>query len=272
MTNSRTRPIYFFGCDMGGWHNKDKAGGDALAVCKWTSNGLEHVEATADVTFYPVSGESVLNRKLTDALKENASVIVCVDAAFSWPEAFRRLVDEIPEGQHRFTFTLTDGISNPYLYRETDRFIKKHVLKRNPLTAVGDKFGNNSSKAQALVRWFIDKLPDAYRPPFHAWERDRAGSNLHSIIEVYPAASMKSKRFKKLRWPPHVQDMDQIGSSDIADAKRCAITGVCYAREIGVLPAGDGWPSVYCPDHTLVSEKVRATARQEGWIFALYDG
>lgn len=271
MSNAQNdaRPLYLFGCDMGGWHNKKNDKGDALAVCKCVGTNCSHVEATAALTFFPVSQNGPLVKALTVALSEQATIIVCIDAAFSWPETFRQLVAEVPQSTHEFSFTLTEAINNPYLYRETDKFIKSLVLQnRNPLTAVGDKFGNNSSKAQALVRWFLDQMPDAYRPPFHEWDRDRAQKARHTIIEVYPAASMKSKAFKQLTWPPHSQDMGQIGNSDIADAMRCAMTGFCYAAQLEMFEPKGSFPALWLPDDALVAGINRERLRTEGWIFS----
>jgi hypothetical protein len=83
---------------------------------------------------------------------------------------------------------------------------------------------------------------------------------------------MKSRPFKKLKWPPHVQDMSQVGSSDIADAKRCAITGVCYARTVGLMPPDKAYPRVCCPDDPAVKSYSQTAISTEGWIFAPYDG
>ena len=268
------RPIYFFGCDMGGWHNKHKNKGDAIAVCKWINGSFHHVEATANLTFYPIDRDNPLANCIAAAIDDKAKVIISIDAALAWPICFAKLVSEASGGKHDFSFSLSSVIQNPYLYRDTERFIKHHVQKgpkERPLTAVGDKFGNNSTKAQALVVWLNRQLAGSYRPPFDSWNRDSARKADYSIIEVYPAASMKSKRFKKLTWPSHTLDMDSVGRSDIGDAKRCAMTGVCYAQEVGMLPHDDERPDVYCPDHPLVSDDIRTAIEQEGWIFCPFD-
>ena len=151
---SKQRPVYFFGCDMGGWHNKDNDGGDALAVCQWTGDRLLNVEATAALTYYPVVEDGPLMKWLSRAINDNARVIVCIDAALAWPMQFRQLVNQASSGKHKFCFDLDGAINNPYLYREAERFIKQRVMTGNKewlLTAVGDRFGNNSSKARHLL-------------------------------------------------------------------------------------------------------------------------
>ncbi|WP_145374849.1 DUF429 domain-containing protein [Symmachiella dynata] len=261
--------IYFFGCDMGGWHNTSQQKGDALAVCKWDGTQLEHVDATAAITFFPVISDQSLSQHLNAAKSDDAQIIVGIDAALSWPAKFTQLITEAHSFTHDFDFELTDSVNNPYLYRETERFIKRHVqtgMKERPLTAVGDKFGNNSSKAQALGAWFLQQLPDVYRPPFDVWDRENAKIAQHTLIEVYPAASMKSAKFKRLHWPSESQSMDNAGKSDIADAKRCAMTAFVYAASVGKLKC-EKCPNILTPDDA--DELIRKSAlNTEGWIFA----
>ena len=256
---------------MGGWHNTNKDGGDALAVLRLSGATMEHLEATAALTYFPVSDDGPLARLLSSAQEEQARIIVCIDAALAWPDSFVRLAMDAKTARHKFPVQLTDGaINNPYLYRETERYIKKHVMTGNnerPLTAVGDKFGNNSSKAQALVAWLFQKMPTAYRPPFDKWNREIARKARHTILEVYPAASMKSGSFKKMTWPPYSQDMASIGSTDITDAKRCAMTGVCYAAFVGMNSALNGLPPVITPDDVQTDDFDPALLESEGWIF-----
>ena len=101
------------------------------------------------------------------------------------------------------------------------------------------------------------------------WSVDDARKRKHSIIEVYPAASQKSNTFKKLRWGRH--RMKTVGKTDIADAKRCVMTAVCYAMEVGILRRIAGYPRIYLPDHRLARSFNAEAITKEGWIFAPYD-
>ena len=140
--------------------------------------------------------------------------------------------------------------------------------KEKLLTPPGDKFGNNSSKAQALVEWIKTRLPDLYRPPFDPWDIDRARESRHTLIEIYPAASRKSRQFRRLKWPAQAQDMESIGNTDIADAKRASMTAVCYASTIGLLPDFPACPPVLTPDAVSNSgDFVKKSIELEGWIF-----
>ena len=153
-------PVYFFECDMGGWHTKK---GDALAICKWNEGAWEFLKPECKNFFYPTPEKGLVERHLRAALEANARIIIAIDAALAWPIGFVELVQNAPSANHLASFIPTGSIYNPYLYRETERFVKKFVLtgnKERPLIAPGDKFGNNSSKAQTLAAWFKAKLPN----------------------------------------------------------------------------------------------------------------
>lgn len=259
--------MYFMGCDMGGWHTTT---GDALAVCKWDGYALSHVQAMDGALFYPVSAQGALAQVIRLAEKESARIIIGIDAALAWPAKFVALAGGAPQAAHLPDFVLGTSIDNPYLYRDTERFVKQHILtgaNERPLTAAGDKFGNNSSKAQALVAWFRNRLPDLYRPPFDPWDAAVAAQKQFTLIEVYPAASMKAAVFRLLAWPHHEQTMDHVGNTDIGDAKRCAMTAVCYAAMLGMLGSGGGYPPLYTPDDA-GTEYNQDDIGVEGWIFA----
>ena len=46
---------------------------------------------------------------------------------------------------------------------------------------------------------------------------------------------MRSDTFKNLKWPEDDLKMSELNISDLSDAKRCAITAICYAKTIGLL-------------------------------------
>jgi hypothetical protein len=258
--------ICFIGCDIGGWHTDNR---DAFAALRFSSGGLFHFGEESGSIYYPVDPQGILSKKLKQICDEQARIIIAIDAALAWPVEFVKLVQDAPAAGHLPTFTLSSAIDNPYLYRETERFIEKTILrgsKKKPLTAPGDKFGNNCSKAQALVAWIRTQLPEVYRPPFDAWDEENARNARYSVIEVYPAASMKCHLFRKLRWPSAATQMTNVGNSDIGDAKRCAMTAVCYAATLGMDKGLTTmqYPPVVLPDSTCDSNVIKA----EGWIFA----
>lgn len=258
--------IYFIGCDIGGWHTDN---GDAFAALKFSSGDLVHLGEQSGSMYYPVDPQGIFSKILKQICEEQARLIIAIDAALAWPVEFVKLVQDAPAAGHLPSFSLRSAIDNPYLYRETERFVEKTILrgsKKKPLTAPGDKFGNNCSKAQALVAWIRTRLPEVYRPPFDPWDQENAKKARYSVLEVYPAASMECRTFKELRWPNAATQMTNVGNSDIGDAKRCAMTAVCYAATLGMeegLTTAQ-YPPVILPDSTRDSDVITA----EGWIFA----
>lgn len=285
-------PIYFIGCDMGGWHGSN----DGLAICKWDGSTLSQVGEWSGRLFHPVNDyatqptvqasqnnvanfirmkrvakDQILDGLVDAMVAEEARIIIAIDGALAWPAKFAKLVADAPSACHMPTFDPKGrAIDNPYLYRETERFIKAAVsLGKDPFTAPGAWFGNNSSKAQALVAWFAQQLSGLYRPPFCPWDLQSAKAARYTLIEVYPAASNHSKEFMALSWPRAEQTMENVGNSDIADAKRCAMTAVCYAAKLGMLgQAAGNYPDVWLPGNQCNGVSYNcALLQQEGWIF-----
>lgn len=270
--------IRFIGCDMGGWHTTD---GDALSVCTLEDGELYLNPPDAGALYYPVGAmESAVGPWLTDEIDK---AVIAIDAALAWPESYAQLVQHAPHELHLPSFQLGQDIDNPYLYRETERFVKRRILRSNekPLTAPSDKFGNNFSKGQALVAWLKHVFPDAYRPLFDGWDLDCARAQTITVVEVYPEASLRCSDFDclKLTCSPgssyQCKGVDEITSvrdqlkvnkkpCDRLDALICALTSACYARTVGIIN-GD-FPTVYTPP---AADGYDQTAiRREGWIFA----
>ena len=61
--------------------------------------------------------------------------------------------------------------------------------------------------------------------------------------------------------------MDDAGKTDIADAKRCAMTGFVYAVSVGKLEYKK-CPTILTPDDATGEEIRKLALKTEGWIFA----
>ncbi|MBK7033842.1 MAG: hypothetical protein IPH85_12235 [Ignavibacteria bacterium] len=110
--------------------------------------------------------------------------IIAIDAALGWPTEFRDLINgEVPNPLPSIE---SKSIENKVLYRETERFIF-HRTNTHPLTAVGDMFGNPSTKAQATALRIRGEF-GAYMPPFDPWSRDSFCESQLTVVEVYPAS------------------------------------------------------------------------------------
>lgn len=276
--------IYFIGCDMGGWLGTN----DACAICTFDGvTAINHYVQDGRL-FYPLHDEIKEFLAAIISNKEDRAVIA-IDAALAWPVKFAELVSAAPEMIHIPESTVTSAstgqIDNPYLFRETERYLRRVCLKKDPLTPVGDKFGNNTTKAQVLasqIRVFCERKMDGqtvYRPPFDNWDRKVAAQAKISLIEVYPTASRTSSTFRSMCWPSTKKSpLGKLDKTDVSDAKICAITALCYAIEVGIIDKkslldceefGVDVPSVYTPED-LPADR-RDTISREGWIFAPKD-
>ena len=55
-------------------------------------------------------------------------------------------------------------------------------------------------------------------------------SLVDTLIEIYPAASLKSDQFRRLKWHElRLKAWSPFEIQTIADAKRASMTAVCYA-------------------------------------------
>jgi len=262
-----TGRVYCIGCDLGGWHGMLK---DALAVCRWDAGIQYPSQPTHGRLFYPLDDKTKLIVAIHRAKQETARVIIAVDAALAWPTDFLHLAIRANRATHIASCIATSPqIENTYLFRETDRFIKTFVRKdRDPYSAPGNRFGNNSSKAQSLVAFVKKMFQEVYRPPFDQWNLDRAKETWITLIEVYPAASMASEQFSALRWQEAEDRYADLDTSDENDAKRCSTTAACYGMTIGIIPEVQGYPKVWLPDDEIPPAYDPRRIRREGWIFA----
>lgn len=275
--------IVFIGCDMGSWLGTN----DACAVCRFEKGRLSNEYAQDGRLFYPLHEE--VQRFVTSAIENpEHRVVIGIDAALAWPTRFTSLVNSAPNMTHlpnpALDPTRMSQIDNPYLFRETERFIRRACLSKDPLTAVGDKFGNNTTKAQILAASFRSLCSTSshqsrvYRPPFDCWDCDTATAAQVTIIEVYPTASRTSRVFGEMMWPgTRKTPLRSLDKTDVSDAKICSMTALCYALTVGLISHEDlascdeipACPEVFTPDDYTTGPK--ATLQSEGWIFAPKD-
>lgn len=250
--------VYFIGCDMGGWHTKKT---DALAWCAMHDDKWVEDNHTQSGQLFLPDDSNPLRDVIKKALEEEAQVVVAVDASLGWPQAFCEWVKAKAMSGSIPRFNVEDGeLRNPLLYRATERFIKDKTGQK-PASAVKDQLGSNFTKGQVLAAW-VRKNWKAYCPPFDA-DSDDAAKKQVTVIEVYPAASLKCKAFLNLDWPEKMA-MGKLGKSDIADAQRAAMTAACYAKTIGMI-GRSGLPNVYLPADA--GDEQQDAIRAEGWIF-----
>jgi hypothetical protein len=269
---------------MGGWLGTN----DACAITSFDGATFTNHFVQDGRLFYPLHDEIRECLKTIISHSEHRAVIA-IDAALAWPVEFAALVAGATQMTHlpavSFNSAAIRQIAVPYLFRETERYLRQVCLKKDPLTPVGDKFGNNSTKAQVLASQMrrlceeSSKELSVYRPPFDGWDRKVAAQAKISLIEVYPTASRTSKMFCNMRWPGTKKTtLGKLDKTDVGDAKICAMTAACYGIEVGIVDkkslldckeVGTSIPPVYTPDD--LPEDRRKTISQEGWIFAPKD-
>lgn len=286
----------YIGFDVGGWLTRTSH--DAIARLTVSEHTRSWDIASRDAKgrrirniLHPQNIENVIS------LLFNAIVgiptTVAIDAALGWPMDFRTLAGgSVPR-------TLPDiggkSIDNPVLYRETERFVADNC-STVPLTAVGDMFGNPSTKAQATALLLRKRLSGCM-PPFDAWSVEKFCASLVTIFETYPAAAMKSASFKTLLKGEIAAINKQMRTikqrsltPDDKDAVSCALVAedlhhaVCFGSanpsRTYILPDGSNpWDE---RSHVQVIPRVDTSRNdrsidvervaREGWIFVPIEG
>lgn len=172
--------------------------------------------------------------------------VLAIDAPLGVADAFRALLDGHPPVEE-----VHASDSNPYLYRETERFLI--AGGHRPLSAVKDKIGSQSTKAMHALACFT---PD--REGIGVW----SGPGGNESIEAYPAVARKSSRVQRLLDPyVHAVTVDGyrrldpvFGHADEEDALLCALVAWLFVHERDALAA---------PDETVPGA--------EGWIWVPKD-
>ncbi len=117
-----------------------------------------------------------------------------------------------------------DSQTNPYLFRETERYLFRHGLR--PLSAVKDMIGSQATKGMHVLARFA---PEVQR--CGVWSD---GGTL-TAIEAYPSACKTSALVAALR-----KDHAPLGHEDKEDALTCALIAWLFACEPHLLEAPDG--------------------------------
>lgn len=272
-----TGQFIFVGFDFGGWGTrKNRTAKDAF--CIHTLGSKTPVVVGEGSLFWPV--DPVLRGHLSRIRKEvadgRAEVVLALDAALGWPVDFADAVAKgwmnavLPKAQ-----LFPTSVNNVLLFSETERFTRRVLSrwwKHTPKSAVGDRFGNNSTKAQIFALWlknFFAKKVGVECPPFTGV----TGGGPCKIIEVYPAATFYSRaafRGGTHPFPRPFKGISGPGSSHIADAKWCAFTAGCFLKTVAASTDKNlsNYPLVFLPTdpRTIRSVDVSRIV-SEGWIY-----
>lgn len=240
MSGASQAPSFYIGWDVGGW-NCDKNGRsrDALVILDaelnivgkpWRGNLRSTINEAADSADWIKRLFAVCNT----VPPSQSTSILAIDTPLGFSESFFRLMT-----QHQNAGEIGSSATNPYLFRQTERFLFQHGLK--PLSAIKDMIGSQATKGMHVLAKFA---PRAMR--CGVWSD---GKRL-TAIEAYPSACKTSTTVKGLRQP-----FGKLGHDDIDDALTCALLAHLF----------DTHPE------TLISPAASVPA-SEGWIWVPKDG
>lgn len=221
---------YYIGWDVGAWHTKTK---DGLWILKLRKDGtLERVGTPSAGALQKIIVHEENNDILTFTskiftkcnnsveLNENDVVIYGIDACFKFPHGI--------SAQNPLPFNIQRSITNPYLYRDTERVVReKSILadrSRNPLSSIQNAIGSQAAKAQYFLRKFGLAQNGA------VWETEQNGIQFKAI-ETYPATCKDPDNGNELQVIAAIQEeyAEHLAgfatdNEDMKDALLCALT------------------------------------------------
>lgn len=253
----RDRRTYYVGWDVGGWNcDKNPASRDALVILDsarklvgtpWRGN-LRRL-------FNEASSAQVLVTKILELCQvrsgpdDSCRLLFAIDTPLGFSKGFTDLiVSRLAPAQ------IFSSSSNPYLHRETERFLFQRGL--SPLSPIKDMIGSQATKGIHFLARFAPTLESC-----GLWTD---GASIHAI-EAYPSACKRSACISAFRLPFY-NDPDGIASEatkarnefyhpDLEDALTCALVGWAFENR---------------PD--LLAHPPPTVDPSEGWIYVPTDG
>lgn len=214
MSGESQAPSFYIGWDVGGW-NCDKNGKsrDALVILDaelnivgkpWRGNLRAAINEAADGSDW-VSKLFALCK--APDLSGRPQITLAIDTPLGFSEEFTRLVTQrIHAGE------VGNSATNPYLFRQTERFLFEHGLK--PLSAIKDMIGSQATKGMHALAKFA---PQTLR--CGVW----SDGEMLTAIEAYPSACKASATVKGLQEP-----FGMLGHDDLDDALTCALLAYLF--------------------------------------------
>ena len=233
---------YYIGWDVGGW-NCDKNGksrdaivilDEALAVVgtPWRGNLRCSINKASSSSDWISTLFSLCQVDLPISL---SLITMGIDTPLGFSEEFARLIS----GQSCSELIEGAASANPYLFRQTERYLFEHGL--TPLSAVTHMIGSQATKGMHLLARFAP-----HRTECGVW----TDGDVLTAIEAYPSACKGSVTMQQLltRYQP-------LGHVDKDDALTCALVAYLFAK---TRPA--------------LAEPPPNTPEAEGWIWVPKDG
>lgn len=235
---SITEPPYsfFIGWDVGGWNcDRNKNSRDAIVILDsdlsivgrpWRGN-LRHIinEANSSKEFI----SKLFSLCAVNLPGSNIHVTLSIDTPLGFSIEFTELLTGL-----KFVEPVGSHDTNPYLYRQTERYLFEHGL--NPLSSIKDMIGSQATKGMHVLAKFAPEVERC-----GVWND---GDSL-TAIEAYPAACKNCETIDALR--QQVEDQP-IEDQDKMDALTCALIAYLFMKDPEKLidpgdsvPSSEGW-------------------------------
>lgn len=238
---------FYIGWDVGGW-NCDKNGKsrDALVILDagleivgkpWRGNLRPAINEANDSADWIKHLFSLCNA----AQPRQPKITLAIDTPLGFSDEFVRLVT-----QRNHAGEVGSSDTNPYLFRQTERFLFEHGL--TPLSAIKDMIGSQATKGMHVLAKFA---PQTLR--CGVW----SDGNRLTAIEAYPSACKASATVKALQQP-----FGNLGHDDLDDALTCALLAHLFDTHpdqlispVSSVPASEGW--IWVPKDGIPSKEVK---------------
>ncbi len=241
MTVSLPTTEFFIGWDVGAWNcEKNSRSRDAIVILDsrnkivgqpWGWKNLRQEIIAASTT------GKWIRRLFTlcdaDFPDGECRITMAIDTPLGFSIDFLNLASRLTST----TEPIADSATNPYLFRETERFLFRNG--KTPLSAIKDMIGSQATKGMHVLSKFSPTISHC-----GAWTD---GASL-TVIESYPAACKGSALMQELRHHP------PLGRDDIEDALTCALVALLFATNRQALVAPP-----------------ESTPEKEGWIWVPHD-
>ena len=236
------RTDYYIGWDVGGWNcDKNRKSRDAIVILDaqkqhvgtpWRGNLRDTINEAVDA-------QDWLSRIFAlcgaESPNEPFSATAGIDTPLGFSESIIGLVSRLemagPIGQ---------SDNNPYLYRETERFLFRHGIK--PLSAIKDMIGSQATKGMHVLAKFAPESSDC-----GVW----TDGNVLTAIEAYPSPCKRSVIVQNMR-----RTYSRLRHEDEEDALTCALIAYLFVHQRDELAAPannvqhrEGW--IWVPKDTL---------------------
>jgi predicted nuclease with RNAse H fold len=235
-TATPTPAKFYIGWDVGGWNcDRNPNSRDAIVILDsrlsivgkaWRGNLREPINDCASTKKFIGKLFSLSNVNLEP---NDTHIILAIDTPLGLPGELVGLAAGL-----KYTEPVESSGTNPYLFRETERYLFQQGLK--PLSAIKDMIGSQATKGMHVLAKFAPKM-----------ERCGVWGDGESLvaIESYPAACKKSRLIENL----HQQVGNHaIHNQDEKDALTCALVAYIFEKCVEDLisppnsvPAREGW-------------------------------